>query len=45
MAQTPRQKQGEDSGGNSRTRRPLTTPKLSDLGISKTLAGQKRTMA
>src|SRR5260370_23978732 len=30
-----RQKPGEASGGNSSTRQPLKTPKLSDLGVSK----------
>jgi hypothetical protein len=30
-----RQKPGEASAGNSRTKQPLTTPKLSDLGITK----------
>src|SRR5262249_35928606 len=30
-----RQKAGQASGGNSRTRQPLTMPKLSDLGVTK----------
>ena len=28
-----RQKPGEASGGNSRTRQPLNKPKLADLGV------------
>src|SRR5262245_35886581 len=40
-----RQKAGEASAGNSRTRRPLSTPKLSDIGVSKTQSSRWQKLA
>jgi hypothetical protein len=40
-----RQKPGEASGGNSSTRLPLTTPTLSDLGVTKTQSSRWRKAA
>ena len=40
-----RQKPGEASAGNGRTRLPLTTPKLADLGINKTQSSRWQRLA
>jgi hypothetical protein len=40
-----RQKAGDASGGNGSTRKPLDTPKLADLGITKTQSSRWQRLA